>query len=40
MPTLAQQIEHSRREALVELAEADSGAALEEWSIKYLGKKL
>src|SRR5205823_6319290 len=39
MPTLAQQIERSRRDALVALAEADSGAALEEWSIKHLGKK-
>src|SRR5436305_295876 len=39
MPTLAEQIEQSRREALVALAEAGNGAALEEWSIKYLGKK-
>ena len=39
MPTLEDQIEESRREALVALAAVNSGEALEEWSIKYLGKK-
>src|SRR2546423_3723480 len=39
MPTLQEQIEESRREALTALASAQSSAVLEEWSIKYLGKK-
>src|SRR3954471_22899575 len=39
MSTLQDQIEQSRREALAGLAEATTGAALEEWNIKYLGKK-
>ena len=39
MPTLEDQIEKSRREALHALAAVASGEALEEWSIKYLGKK-
>src|SRR5438067_5625831 len=39
MPNLQDQIEQSRREALVELATVNSGGALEEWNIKYLGKK-
>src|SRR6185503_19969492 len=39
MTTLEDQIEESRREALAALATADTGEALEEWSIQYLGKK-
>lgn len=39
MPTLREQIEGSRREALAALGEVRDGAALEEWSAKYLGKK-
>jgi phenylalanyl-tRNA synthetase alpha chain len=39
MPTLEEQIEESRREALGALEATGSSAALEEWSIKYLGKK-
>ncbi len=39
MPTLQEQIEEARREALVALAKADSGAALEEWNRAHLGKK-
>lgn len=39
MPTLQEQIDESRREALAALARADSSAALEEWNREYLGKK-
>src|SRR5436853_7752328 len=39
MPTLQEQIEDSRSEALSALRGVDNSAALEEWSIKYLGKK-
>ncbi len=39
MPTLEEQIAESRREALDSLGAVGDTAALEEWSIKYLGKK-
>src|SRR5436190_3901069 len=39
MPTLQEQIEQARREALAMLEATADSAALEEWNIKYLGKK-
>lgn len=39
MSTLQEQIEQSRREALAALETTGDSAALEEWNIKYLGKK-
>src|SRR5439155_9169874 len=39
MPTLQEQIEESRREALAALEQVGNSEALEEWNIKYLGKK-
>jgi phenylalanyl-tRNA synthetase alpha chain len=39
MPTLQEQIEEARREALLALAQVESGAGLEEWNREYLGKK-
>ncbi|HEX9987272.1 MAG TPA: phenylalanine--tRNA ligase subunit alpha [Chloroflexia bacterium] len=39
MPTLQEQIEESRREALLALAQVENGSGLEEWNREYLGKK-
>lgn len=39
MPTLQEQIEGARADALRALAEVRDGASLEEWSARYLGKK-
>ena len=39
MPSLQEQIEASKREALAALTAAESGGALEEWNREYLGKK-
>jgi phenylalanyl-tRNA synthetase alpha chain len=39
MPTLQEEIDQARREALEALAGAGTGAELEEWNARYLGKK-
>ena len=39
MPTLREQIDEARSEALAALGAVDSTPALEEWNAKYLGKK-